>query len=326
MNFLVTGGTGFIGKRVVGQLIKKGVNVVSTDIDVKNNKDQFEHYLSQKKIRTDNIKLCELDISSKEEIKNIITDNKISHIIACGYQMSNLIDNNPIKGAEVNIVGMTNLFQSVVDFNLKRLVFPSSESVYGTSSEIYNNKPVKEDDYCGLQHHLFTYAVMKLLNEFMAKKYVTMKNVSIACTRPSVVFGYGRQRSSLMWAEEFATNPALGKELNLPFSESNKDNFIYVEDCAEQLIELSTKEHLDHFVYNTGTETASGKELKAIIKSLIPDAIVNFDEDGKPTPFIDSQDDTRIRKELSFVPRTLEQGIKEHMNEARLDHGLELIN
>ena len=97
MNFLVTGGTGFIGKRVVGQLIKKGVNVVSTDIDVKNNKDQFEHYLSQKKIRTDNIKLCELDISSKEEIQNIITDNKVSHIIACGYQMSNLIDNNPIK-------------------------------------------------------------------------------------------------------------------------------------------------------------------------------------------------------------------------------------
>ena len=44
----------------------------------------------------------------------IISDNKISHIIACGYQMSNLIDNNPVKGAEINIVGMTNLFQSVV--------------------------------------------------------------------------------------------------------------------------------------------------------------------------------------------------------------------
>ena len=43
---------------------------------------------------------------------------------------------------------------------------------------------------------------MKLLNEFMAQKYISMHNVSIACTRPSVVFGYGRKRSSLMWAEE----------------------------------------------------------------------------------------------------------------------------
>ena len=49
MNFLVTGGTGFIGKRVVGLLIKKGVNVVSTDIDVKNNKDQFKEWIDVNK-------------------------------------------------------------------------------------------------------------------------------------------------------------------------------------------------------------------------------------------------------------------------------------
>ena len=326
MNYLVTGGTGFIGKRVVNQLLNKGVRVVSADIDIENNRDPFEYYLSKKKTKTNDLKLCELDISSKDEIHKIISDNKISHIIACGYQMSNLIDNNPIKGAEINIVGMTNLFQSVVDFNLKRLVFPSSQSVYGISSELFKNKPVKEEDYCGLQHQLFTYAVMKLLNEFMAKKYVTTNGVSIACTRPSVVYGYGRKRSSLMWAEEFATNPAIGKELNLPFSENNKDSFIYVEDCAEQLIELCMKDQINHFVYNTGTETASGAELKKIIKSLVPEAIINFDEKGKPTPFIDCQDDTRIRKELSFVPKTLKQGIREHMNEARLDHGLELLS
>ena len=129
-----------------------------------------------------------------------------------------------------------------------------------------------------------------------------------------------------MWAEEFATNPALGKETNLPFSEKNKDSYVYVEDCAEQLIQLCMKDHLNHFVYNTGTETVSGTELKKIIKSIVPDAIINFDENGKPTPFIDYQDDTRIRNELSFNPKTLKQGIKEHMNEARLDHGLELLN
>lgn len=325
MTYLVTGGTGFIGKRVVNQLLSKGVKVVSADIDIKNNKDPFEYYLNQKNTKTNDLELCELDISSKDAIQKIISDNKISHIIACGYQMSNLIDSNPVKGAEINIVGMTNLFQSVVDFKLKRLVFPSSQSVYGTTSEIYDNKPIKEDDYCGLQHQLFTYAVMKLLNEFMAQKYITTKGASIACTRPSVVFGYGRKRSSLMWAEEFATNPALGKTLNLPFPQTNKDNFIYVEDCAEQLIELSLKEKLNHFVYNSGTETVSGKELKEILISLIPDAKINFDENGSPTPFIDCQDDQRIREELSLIPRTLKQGIKEHMNEARFDHGLELL-
>jgi len=322
MKFLVTGGTGFIGKRVVAQLLQRNIDVIATDINTDKEKKDFEDYLSSKNVSSKNLELLELDISSKDDLKKIFRNYTITNIIACGYQMSNLIDSNPIKGAEVNIVGMTNLFQAVMDNKIHRMVFPSSQSVYGTTSEIFGNKPIHEDDYCGLQHQLFTYAVMKLLNEFMAQKYVSMHNVSIACTRPSVVFGYGRKRSSLMWAEEFATNPALGKPVHLPFPESNKDNYIYVEDCAEQFIELSLKEKLNHFVYNTGSETVSGTELKKIIHELMPNAEITFDESGKPTPFIDDQNDERIRKELSFVPKTLKEGIKAHMNEARIANNL----
>ena len=322
MSFLVTGGTGFIGKRVVAQLLSRNIQVVATDINIDKEQDDFQKYLNSKNITSKGLEIRELDISSKDNLKKIFEDNKFTNIIACGYQMSNLIDKNPIKGSEVNIVGMTNLFQSVLDYKIDRLVFPSSQSVYGTSSSVFNDQPVKEEDYCGLQHQLFTYAVMKLLNEFMAQKYMSLHNVSIACTRPSVVFGYGRKRSSLMWAEEFATNPALGKKVHLPFPEKNKDNYIYVEDCAEQFIQLSLKEKLDHFVYNTGSETVSGTELKNIIKDLVPDAEVTFDETGKPTPFIDDQNDKRIREELSFVPKSLKEGVRSHMNEARIANNL----
>ena len=308
--------------KVVAQLLRRNIQVVATDINIDKEQDDFQKYLNSKNISSKGLELRELDVSSKDNLKKIFDDNKFTNIIACSYQMSNLIDKNPIKGSEVNIVGMTNLFQSVLDYKINRMVFPSSQSVYGTSSSVFNDQPVKEDHYCGLQHQLFTYAVMKLLNEFMAQKYISLHNVSIACTRPSVVFGYGRKRSSLMWAEEFATNPALGKKVHLPFPEENKDNYIYVEDCAEQFIELSLKETLNHFVYNTGSETVSGIELKKIIKDLVPDAEVTFDEKGKPTPFIDDQNDKRIREELSFVPKSLKEGIKSHMNEARIANNL----
>ena len=325
MVFLVTGGTGFIGKRVVRQLLNKNFKVIASDINIDNEKDSFYNYLDLKKQNHNKLNLIEFNIKSKSELKNILETKKITHIIACGYQMSNLIDNNPVKGAEINIVGMTNLFQSVVDYNLKKMVFPSSQSVYGDSQKLYGDKQVRETDYCGLQHQLFTYAVMKLLNEFMAEKYVKKHKAKIACTRPSVVFGFGRKRSSLMWAEEFATNPALGKPVHLPFPKENKDNYIYVEDCAEQLIQLALKDNLNHFVYNTGSETASGIQIKNIIKELVPNAIISFDEKGSPTPFIDDQDDSRIRNELSFVPKSLKEGIRAHMNEARLSNGLNII-
>ena len=60
---------------------------------------------------------------------------------------------------------------------------------------------------------------MKILDEFMAPKYFARHGVSIACARPAVVFGHGRKRGSVLWAEDFATQPALGRIARLPFSQ-----------------------------------------------------------------------------------------------------------
>tara|TARA_B110000495_G_C23012207_1_gene598793 strand:+ start:752 stop:1732 length:981 start_codon:yes stop_codon:yes gene_type:complete len=325
MKFLVTGSAGFIGKRVIAQLLKKNISVIASTTRVEDEKDIFFKYIDSKNLSRQNLEFTYLDMSSKESIDNVFSNNNITHIISCGYQMSNMIDDNPIKGVEVNILGITNLFEAVVKYKIKRMVMPSSMSVYGNSQSIYGSRSVHEDDYCGLKHQSFTYAVMKILNEFMAQKYNNKHNVSIITTRPSVVFGFGRQRSSLMWAEDFATLPAIGKSVHLPFPETNKDSFIYVEDCAEQMVQLSLKEHLNHFVYNTGAETASGTQLATIIKELVPSAQITFDNDGKLTPFIDEQNDNRIREELTFIPLSLKEGIRAHMNEARKYHGLEKI-
>mgnify|MGYP001274877061 FL=1 len=325
MEFLVTGATGFIGKRIIKQLLLKDIKVVATDINVQTEKTFFFEYLKKYNLDANKINLIELDISSKENINSIFDNNNITHMICCGYQMSNMIDSDPVKGSKINIVGMTNLFETVVNYNIKRMIFPSSESVYGNSQTIYGNKAVHEDDYCGLQHQSFTYAVMKLLNEFMAQKFIKKHNVSIACTRPSVVFGFGRKRSSLMWAEDFATLPAIGKPVSLPFPKDNKDNFIYVDDCAEQMVLLALKDKLNYFAYNTGSETVSGVQLAEIIKELVPNAEITFEPNANYTPFIDEQNDERIRKEISFIPRSLKEGIKAHMNEAREYNNLKAL-
>ena len=55
------------------------------------------------------------------------------------------------------------------------------------------------------------------------------------------------------------------------------------------------------------------------------DLFLFFDESGKPTPFIDDQNDERIREELSFVPKSLKEGIRAHMNEARIANDLNPI-
>jgi nucleoside-diphosphate-sugar epimerase len=194
------------------------------------------------------------------------------HCIHLAYLMSAEVEADMARGVTVNLLGMVNMFEAAMRHKLARLVFTSSETVFGASQAVYGDRAVVEDDYCGPSDHFFTYGVMKLLDEFMARKYVAKHGISIACTRPAVVFGHGRKRGSVLWAEAFATQPALGRVVDLPFSRVSRDTWIYKDDCAEQLVRLALKPSLSHFAYNNGGASVTAEELAAAVRHWLPDA------------------------------------------------------
>ena len=310
MTVLVTGGLGFIGSKVVLQLLKKDIDVLVTDLDIVKNKDKLESNILKIGKNKDKVKYQKLDITNYKEIENIFQNNKIDSVINLAYGIGTICEENPLLASKINIVGTTSIFEMIVKYKIRRLVFASSETVYGAHQEFFGNRAVTEEDYSGINNHFYTYGVMKLLNEFMAEKYIKKHGCSIAYTRPSVVFGYGRQNTAINWAEDFAAKPALGQVAHLPFSKKNRDNWIYVDDCAEQLVRLALKETLNYSCFNTGAETLDGSQLEATVKKLIPDAKIYFDENIKSTPLIDDQNDERIRKEIDFNPRSFEEGVK----------------
>ena len=310
MTVLVTGGLGFIGSKVVLQLLKKDIDVLVTDLDIVKNKDKLESNILKIGKNKDKVKYQKLDITNYKEIENIFQNNKIDSVINLAYGIGTICEENPLLASKINIVGTTSIFEMIVKYKIRRLVFASSETVYGAHQEFFGNRAVTEEDYSGINNHFYTYGVMKLLNEFMAEKYIKKHGCSIAYTRPSVVFGYGRQNTAINWAEDFAAKPAMGQAAHLPFSKKNRDNWIYVDDCAEQLVRLALKESLNYSCFNTGAETLDGSQLEATVKKIIPDAEIYFDENIKSTPLIDDQNDERIRKEIDFNPRSFEEGVK----------------
>ena len=310
MNVLVTGGLGFIGSKVVLQLLKRNISVIVADVDIEKNRSKLENNINKIGKDKNLIKYEKLDITNYHNVEKIFQDYNLDSVIHLAYGIGAICEENPLLASRINIVGTTTIFEMIVKYKIRRLVFASSETVYGANQEFFGNKAVTEDDFSGIDNHFFTYGVMKLLNEFMAEKYIKRHGCSIAYTRPSVVFGYGRQNTALNWAEDFAAKPALNKTANLPFSKNNKDNWIYVDDCAEQLVRLALKDKLNYSCFNTGSETVDGHQLEKIVKKIIPNANLVFDEDIKSTPLIDDQNDKRIRKEIDFNPRSFEEGVK----------------
>jgi nucleoside-diphosphate-sugar epimerase len=310
MNVLVTGGLGFIGSKVVLQLLKRNISVIIADLDIKKNKSKLEQNIEKIGKDKNLIKYEKLDITNHQNVEKIFQDYNLDSVINLAYGIGAICEEKPLLASRINIVGTTTIFEMIVKYKIRRLVFASSETVYGANQEFFGKKAVTEDDFSGIDNHYFTYGVMKLLNEFMAEKYIKRHGCSIAYTRPSVVFGYGRQNTALNWAEDFAAKPALNKTANLPFSKSNKDNWIYVDDCAEQLVRLALKDKLNYSCFNTGSETVDGHQLEKTVKKFIPKADLVFDENIKSTPLIDDQNDKRIRKEIDFNPRSFEDGVK----------------
>jgi nucleoside-diphosphate-sugar epimerase len=315
----VTGGTGFIGQCVVRNLLGRGIAVVAADwppdpqmVDEFRARPGFD--------------AVAMDVSDFRDVMSVFhTHPDITHAIHLAYVMGPLVDENTSLSVRVNVLGMTHLFEAAVQRKLARLVFTSSETVFGPTQQPYGDRPVKEDDFCDPGTHSFTYAVMKLLNEHMGRRYVERTGVSIVAARPPVVFGHGRKRSAVMWAEHFATKPAIGEPVTLPFGPQTRDTWIYKEDCAEQLIRLALKPKLAHFAYNNGGQCVTATELAAIVRRFIPDAQITFDDSKPGTPLIDNQCGERLIKEIDFVPRTLEEGVRAHINEARTEAGLPAI-
>jgi hypothetical protein len=75
-------------------------------------------------------------------------------------------------------------------------------------------------------------------------------------------------------------------------------------------VRLALKDALNFSSYNSGSQTVTGEELEKTVKKFLPNAEINFDEKNLRTPLIDDQDDSRIRKEIDFNPRSFADGVK----------------
>jgi UDP-glucose 4-epimerase len=313
MKFLVTGGTGFIGWRVTRNLLGRGVPVVVADWSI----DPF----IRRRLDAECAGLTsfvECDISESRDLERLLeAHSDITHAIHLAYLMSAEVEANPPLGVRVNVLGMANMFETVLKHSLHRMVFTSSETVYGASQRIYGDRPVTEVDFCSPADHVFTYGVMKILNEFMAQKYVQKHRISIVSARPPVVFGHGRKRGSLLWAESFVSLPAIGQPVKLPFPAETRDCWVYVDDCAEQLVRLALKPALAHFAYNSTGCSVPAREFADCVRHWLPEAEISFDENKPMTPLVDDLDGTRLVEEIEFTPRALKAGILAHINEAR---------
>ena len=243
MNFdktiLVTGCAGFIGYHLCKKLISLSCQVLGIDnlnnyYDKKLKIDRLNKLNSPINNLRNNWNFIECDICDKDNLNIILSKFKpqiIIHLAAQAGVRYSII--NPTSYINSNLLGFTNLLESMRNNKVQNFLYASSSSVYGGNTNI----PFSEND--NVDHPISLYAATKKANELIAHAYSHLYNIPSTAMRFFTVYGpWGRPDMAPM----IFTKAILEKRTLQVFNKGDMQrDFTYIDDVIEIIIKLIEK-------------------------------------------------------------------------------------
>lgn len=134
MKILVTGGAGYIATHTDVVLLEKGYEVVAID---NFSNSSIQAIKNVETITGKKVKFYEGDVRDKDLLEKIFTENSIDAVIHfAGLKAVGESCEKPVMYYQNNLVSTLNLLEIMQKHNVKRLVFSSSATVYGTPERL----------------------------------------------------------------------------------------------------------------------------------------------------------------------------------------------
>ncbi|GAE33246.1 UDP-glucose 4-epimerase GalE [Halalkalibacter akibai] len=175
MLILVTGGAGYIGSHTCVELLEAGYDIVVVD-NFSNSK--MESIDRVKQITGRDFPFYQVDLLDQEALEQVFKEQKIEAVIHfAGLKAVGESVTIPLHYYHTNITGTLVLCELMRKYNVKKIVFSSSATVYGMPEQV----PIKEDFPLGATN---PYGRTKLMiEEILRDLYISDEAWSIALLR-----------------------------------------------------------------------------------------------------------------------------------------------
>lgn len=306
---LITGGGGFIGSHLVDFLVDLGlINVISIDRNLQT-------------IVARNPLCCyhQVDISNKDSMENIFKLYPIKYIFhLAGNSNVPLSNENPYIDFNSNALGTLNLYQLAKSFKVKKVVFTSTASVYGSPLFL----PVNEEHPL---NPVSNYALTKLYGEKLAIAYTRSYNLNSSVVR--IFSSYGPRQPRYVLYDLLKKLSANSDKIELLGKPSIIRDYVFVKDVAFALYKIMILKHTNGHVFNIGGGKPITIEqlIKTICEILNINPIISFSgKSWKGDVDIFSADISKLIEYTGYIPETdLYEGLTETINWFR-NNGLTL--
>ncbi|MFO1512346.1 MAG: SDR family NAD(P)-dependent oxidoreductase [Verrucomicrobiota bacterium] len=298
MNFLVTGGAGFIGSHVCERLLADGHAVWAFD-------DLNDFYDPQ--IKRGNLRATQslakpfefmhgnlTDRTAVEELFASVKFDQVIHLAARAGVRPSLAE--PALYQRVNVEGTVNILEAARRNGVKKITIASSSSVYGVNAKV----PFSEGD--PIFSAISPYAASKLACEALGHVYHHIYGLDVAMLRFFTVYG-PRQRPDLA-IHKFAQLISAGKPIPVFGDGSTARDYTFVTDILDGVMACTRKE-FGFEIFNLGeSQTVTLSQLIELLeKSLGKKAILDRQPPQPGDVPITFADISKARAKLDYHPR-----------------------
>ena len=305
MNFLVTGGAGFIGSHVCERLLRDGHRVWAFD-DLN---DFYDPALKRRNLREIQAAgrpfefvpgdLC--DATALAGLFSTVKFDQVIHLAARAGVRPSL--EQPALYQRVNVEGTVNVLEAARQTGVKKITMASSSSVYGVNAKV----PFSESD--PIFSAVSPYAASKLACEALGHTWRHIYKMDVAMLRFFTVYG-PRQRPDLA-IHKFTRLIDAGRPIPVFGDGSTARDHTHIADILEGVIACTQRE-FGFEIFNLGeSRTVKLSELIALIEQALGKAAVLDRQPLQPGDVpITFADISKARARLGYQPRIkVEDGI-----------------
>jgi len=319
---LVTGALGCLGAWVVRGLVKR--NVAVTAYDLADNPHRMRLIMTPDELA--HVTFAKGDITDLTALKELAAATGITDIIHLAALQVPACKANPTLGAQVNVVGTINVFETARHLGLSHVVYASSVAAYGGRQD-YAAPLIRPEDPLNPRT---LYGVTKQANEATARIYAWDYGLSSIGLRPYVIYGPGRDQGMTSTPTKAMLAAAAGRPYRISYG--GRCGLQYVTDVADLFLRAADLRFegpqgapfTGAEVYNIRGSVVDMTELVQAIETAVPAAKGTITFDPTPLPFPDGQEDTRLRALLGSLTTTpLDEGVAATIDtfRAALDDG-----
>jgi nucleoside-diphosphate-sugar epimerase len=297
MNYLVTGGAGFIGSNLVSALLAEGRRVRVLDNFLTGKRENLAGLAER---YGDSFQLIEGDLRDIEATRRAVEGAEfILHQGALPSVPRSVAD--PVLSNEINVGGTINLLVAARDAGVKRVVFAASSSAYGDTPELPKRESMTPNPKS-------PYAAQKLAGELYMRIFHEVYGLETVSLRYFNVFGPNQDPASMYAAviPRFITGVLAGTPPTIYGDGLQTRDFTYIDNVVRANIQAceAPKEACGKVVNIACGDRVSLLDILEIVYDLAGRRVAPRFEPPRAGDVRDSLADISLAKELlGYEPR-----------------------